>query len=63
MFIYVVVFAASQSFLLPIGYQTNLMVYSPSNDRFLDFLRFGWPLSLLYAVVIPVVILHVVPGT
>ncbi len=54
----VVVFAASQSFLSPIGYQTNLMVYSPGNYRFLDFLRFGWPLSLLYAVVIPLVILH-----
>jgi di/tricarboxylate transporter len=58
MFIYVVVFAASQSFLSPIGYQTNLMVYSPGNYRFLDFLRFGWPLSLIYAVVIPLVILH-----
>lgn len=63
MFIYVVVFAASQSFLSPIGYQTNLMVYSPGNYRFLDFLRFGWPLSLLYAVVIPLVILRTVPGT
>ncbi|CAK6697848.1 SLC13 family permease [Synechococcus sp. BA-124 BA4] len=62
MFIYVVVFAASQSFLSPIGYQTNLMVYSPGNYRFLDFMRFGWPLSLLYAVVIPLVILHAVGG-
>ncbi|WFN60534.1 SLC13 family permease [Synechococcus sp. CCFWC 502] len=58
MFIYVVVFAASQSFLSPIGYQTNLMVFAPGNYRFLDFLRFGWPLSVLYAVFIPLVILH-----
>ncbi|MEB3263301.1 MAG: SLC13 family permease [Synechococcus sp.] len=62
LFIYVVVFAASQSFLSPIGYQTNLMVYSPGNYRFLDFLRFGWPLSVLYALLIPLVILHQVPG-
>ncbi|WP_399237459.1 hypothetical protein [Synechococcus sp. CS-1328] len=61
MFIYVVVFAASQSFLSPIGYQTNLLVYSPGNYRFLDFLRFGWPLSLLYCLLIPLVILHTVP--
>jgi di/tricarboxylate transporter len=53
LFIYAVVFAASQSFLSPIGYQTNLMVFAPGNYRFLDFLRFGWPLSLLYALLIP----------
>jgi di/tricarboxylate transporter len=29
------------------------MVYAPGNYRFLDFLRFGWPLSLLYALLIP----------
>lgn len=61
-FIYAVVFAASQSFLSPIGYQTNLMVFSPGNYRFLDFLRFGWPLSALYTLVIPAVILHVMGG-
>jgi di/tricarboxylate transporter len=58
-FIYAVVFAASQSFLSPIGYQTNLMVFSPGNYRFLDFLRFGWPLTLIYALVIPALILQV----
>ena len=62
-FIYAVVFAASQSFLSPIGYQTNLMVFSPGNYRFLDFLRFGWPLTLIYVLVVPAVILHVLgPG-
>jgi di/tricarboxylate transporter len=48
-----VAIAASMSFITPIGYQTNLMVYAPGNYRFLDFLRFGWPLSLLYALLIP----------
>lgn len=61
MFIYAVVFAASQSFLSPIGYQTNLMVFSPGNYRFLDFLRFAWPLSAIYTIAIPAVILQVMP--
>ncbi len=48
-----VVFAASQSFLSPIGYQTNLMVYAPGRYRFLDFFYFGWPLSPAYSVMVP----------
>ncbi len=52
-----VVFAASQSFLSPIGYQTNLMVYAPGRYRFLDFFRFGWPLSLAYSLLVPCLLL------
>lgn len=52
-----VVIAASQSFLSPIGYQTNLMVYVPGRYRFLDFFRFGWPLSLTYTFTVPLLLL------
>lgn len=42
LFIYGMVFVASQSFLSPIGYQTNLMVFAPGNYRIRNFLHFGW---------------------
>jgi di/tricarboxylate transporter len=49
---------ASSSFLTPIGYQTNTMVYGMGGYRFSDFARVGFPLTLLMlligALVIPI---------
>ncbi len=49
-FILVVAIAASASFITPIGYQTNLMVFGPGGYNFKDFFKVGLPLSLLYMV-------------
>jgi di/tricarboxylate transporter len=41
-----VLLGASCSFLSPVGYQTNLMVYGLGGYRFTDFTRVGAPLAL-----------------
>ncbi len=42
--------AASASFLSPIGYQTNMMVYGPGGYRFSDYARLGWVLTVVVIV-------------
>ena len=52
-----VLFGASQSFLTPMGYQTNLMVFGPGRYRFFDVARYGAGLTLLMTFLVPGLIL------
>jgi di/tricarboxylate transporter len=51
-----VMLAASNSFLTPVGYQTNTFIYGPGGYRFLDFVRVGGPLNVLLIVTATLVI-------
>ncbi len=60
-FMFTLMVGAGLSFMTPISYQTNLMVYGPGGYRFGDFARFGIPLTVVTALVATLACLAVYP--
>ena len=49
-FVFSLILGVGLSFMSPVSYQTNLMVYGPGGYRFSDFARIGFGLTVLLAV-------------
>ena len=60
-FVIATMLAASNSFMTPIGYQTNAFIFGPGGYAFTDYVRVGGPLNVLLAIAATFIIPLVFP--
>jgi di/tricarboxylate transporter len=60
-YVVAIMVGASAGFITPIGYQTNLMVYGPGGYRWMDYVRFGTPLSIVVGIATVTIVPRVWP--
>lgn len=58
-FAVIIAIAASASFITPIGYQTNLVVYGPGGYKFTDYVKVGTPLSIIVMLITVTIVYNV----
>ena len=56
-----VTYAASLSFMTPMGHQVNAMIYAPGNYRFNDYVKVGTPLNIIIWIVASLIIPYFIP--
>ena len=55
-FLVAICFGASCSFMTPMGYQTNLMVFGPGQYKLKDFFQMGIPITIIFWMVASILI-------
>lgn len=60
-FLIAVMFACSLTFMTPVSYPVNAMVYAPGNYKYNDFLKVGTPLNIIIWIAASIVIPYFFP--